>query len=79
MSTLAISHEQRDQIPQDFETLRHHANLDEGSVSSAPTIDFSKNPQIHESMGFYGSYAGPASIPPGAMWRHVVAVASLIS
>ena len=41
----AISHEQRDQVFQDSEMQRHHANLDEGSVAVAPEIDFPpKNP-----------------------------------
>ena len=60
----AISHEQRDQVFQDSEMQRHHANLDEGSVAFAPEIDFTKETQIEESTRFYGSSAEPESKPP---------------
>jgi hypothetical protein len=59
----AISHEQRDQVFQDSEMQRHHANLDEGSVAVAPEIDFPPKTQINGSMRFYGSSAEPESKP----------------
>jgi len=63
MPMLAISHERRDQVFQDSEMQRHHANLDEGSVAVAPEIDFPKETQINGSTRFYGSAAGPESKP----------------
>src|SRR5215831_13242687 len=51
VSTRVISHEQRDQLLQNFELQRHHANLDESSVAFVPGI--------HD-----GSSAGPESKPP---------------
>jgi hypothetical protein len=74
MPTLAISQEQHDQPFQDFEKQRHHANFDEGSVASAPQIDFPKETQIKEGAGFYGSSAGPNH--QCAIQRDVVAVRS---
>ena len=63
MPTLTISHEQRDQRFQNFEKQRHHAKLDEGSVASAPEIDFPKKTQTKGSTGLYGSFAGAESKP----------------
>ena len=59
----AISHEQRDQVFQDSEMQRHHANLDEGSVAVAPEIDFPPKTQINGSTRFYGSSAESESKP----------------
>ena len=64
MPMLAISHERRDQVFQDSEMQRHHANLDEGSVAFASEIDFPKKTQIKESKGLYGSSAAPESKSP---------------
>jgi hypothetical protein len=63
MPMLAISHEQRDQVLQDSEMERHHANPDEGSVAVAPEIHFPKKTQIKGNTRFYGSPAGPEPKP----------------
>jgi hypothetical protein len=52
---LAISHEQRNSLFENFEMQRHDTSLDEGGVAFAP--------QIKERTGFYGSSTGPESKP----------------